>query len=92
MATYLITGGAGFIGSHLARALLGRGDTVRIIDNFSTGKRENIADLRDQVEVFEASLSDLPALDKAMRGVDYVLHHAALPSVPRSIQDPREFA
>jgi len=90
MAVYLITGGAGFIGSHLADALVARGDTVRIYDNFSTGKRANLSQLRDQVEVFEASVTDSAALAKAMRGVDYVLHQAALPSVPRSIQDPLE--
>jgi UDP-glucose 4-epimerase len=90
MAVYLITGGAGFIGSHLADALVARGDTVRIYDNFSTGKRANLSQLRDQVEVFEASVTDSATLAKAMRGVDYVLHQAALPSVPRSIQDPLE--
>ena len=90
MAVYLITGGAGFIGSHIADALVARGDTVRIYDNFSTGKRSNLSQLRDQVEIFEASVTDSAALAKAMRGVDYVLHQAALPSVPRSIQDPLE--
>jgi len=90
MASYLITGGAGFIGSHLARTLVGRGETVRVIDNFSTGKRENLADLRDQIEIIEAGLGDLGVLERAMRGIDYVLHHAALPSVPRSIQNPME--
>ena len=90
MAVYLITGGAGFIGSHIADALVARGDTVRIYDNFSTGKHANISQLRDRVEVFEASVTDSAALARAMRGVDYVLHQAALPSVPRSIQDPLE--
>lgn len=90
MAVYLITGGAGFIGSHIADALVARGDTVRIYDNFSTGKRANLSQLRDQVDVIEGSVTDSAALGKAMRGVDYVLHQAALPSVPRSIQDPLE--
>lgn len=90
MAIYLITGGAGFIGSHLADALLARGEQVRIIDNFSTGKRDNIAHLRGKVELFENSIVDQAALVRAMRGVDYVFHQAALPSVPRSIRDPME--
>ncbi len=90
MAVYLITGGAGFIGSHLADALLTRGEQVRIIDNFSTGKRDNIAHLRGKVELFENSIIDQAALGRAMRGVDYVFHQAALPSVPRSIRDPME--
>ncbi len=90
MSVYLITGGAGFIGSNIADALLARGEQVRIVDNFSTGKRENIEHLRGQIDLMEMSITDLPALHKAMRGVDYVLHEAALPSVPRSIRDPLE--
>src|SRR6478752_2635305 len=88
MATYLITGVAGFIGSTLARGLLARGDKVRGLDNFSTGKRENVAGLLNQIELQEADLLDLDALHRACRGVDYVLHEAAIPSVPRSVKDP----
>src|SRR5258708_10345820 len=88
MSVYLITGGAGFIGSHLADALVLRGEKVRIVDNFSTGRRENIAHLQGGVELFEISVTDSASLAKAMRGVDYGLHQAALASVPRSIQNP----
>ena len=87
MATYLITGAAGFIGSSLARALLQRGERVRGLDNFSTGKRENIADLA-RLEFRAADLLDLAAVTEACRGVDYVLHQAAIPSVPKSVADP----
>lgn len=87
MATYLITGAAGFIGSSLARALLQRGEQVRGLDNFSTGKRENIADL-PQMDFYEASLLDMPAVSMACRDVDYVFHEAAIPSVPKSVADP----
>jgi nucleoside-diphosphate-sugar epimerase len=90
MATYLITGIAGFIGSALARAVLAQGDKVRGVDNFSTGKRNNIAELLDRIEVREADLLDLEAVQSACRGVDYVLHEAAIPSVPRSVRDPLE--
>ncbi len=88
VAGYLITGGAGFIGSHLARRLVERGESVRIFDNFSSGKRENLADIESAVEVVEADLRDLDAVMEATRGVDYILHQAALASVPRSIADP----
>ena len=87
MATYLITGAAGFIGSSLARALLQRGERVRGLEDFSTGKRENIADL-GQMDFHEASLLDFPAACEACRSVDYVLHEAAIPSVPKSVADP----
>ena len=87
MATYLITGAAGFIGSSLARALLGRGESVRGLDNFSTGKRENIADL-ERIDFRDADLLDPEAVAEACRGVDYVLHQAAIPSVPKSVADP----
>ncbi|HVP52512.1 MAG TPA: SDR family oxidoreductase [Terriglobales bacterium] len=89
MATYLITGAAGFIGSSLARALLERGERVRGLDNFSTGKRENIADL-GRMDFHEASLLDMPAVAMACRDVDYVFHEAAIPSVPKSVADPAE--
>ncbi len=88
MATYLVTGVAGFIGSTLARELLAEGQKVRGLDNFSTGKRENVAGILDQIEFHEADLLDLDALHEVCRGVDYVLHEAAIPSVPRSVKDP----
>src|SRR6266852_3788302 len=88
MAAYLVTGVAGFIGSTLARALLARGEQVRGIDNFSTGKRENLTDCISQIEFQEVDLLDLDALHRACLGVDYVLHEAAIPSVPRSVKDP----
>jgi nucleoside-diphosphate-sugar epimerase len=87
MASYLITGGAGFIGSHLAEALVGRGERVRVVDNLVTGKRENLAHLAG-VELIEGDLADLAVARQAMTGVDYVLHQAAIPSVPRSVEDP----
>ncbi|MGA7321620.1 MAG: SDR family oxidoreductase, partial [Candidatus Sulfotelmatobacter sp.] len=87
---YLITGAAGFIGSALTRAVLARGDQVRGIDNFSTGKRENIDEVLDRIDFREADLLDLGAVHSACRGVDYVLHLAAIPSVPRSVADPLE--
>ena len=87
MAFYLITGGAGFIGSHLAEELVRRGERVRIADSFITGKRENLAHLPG-VEVVEGDLADLAVARQAVKGVDYVLHQAAIPSVPRSVEDP----
>jgi len=88
MAKYLVTGAAGFIGSSLVRALLERGDEVRGVDNFSTGKVENIAEVRDKMDFREADLLDLDAMHSACQGIDYVLHEAAIPSVPKSILDP----
>jgi UDP-glucose 4-epimerase len=88
MAVYLITGIAGFIGSSLARELLQRGERVRGVDNFSTGKRENLAQILGQIEFREADLLDLDAMKLACAGVDYVLHQAAIPSVPKSVLDP----
>src|SRR5690606_21194692 len=86
--TYIVTGGAGFIGSHIAERLLKDGHRVRIIDNFCTGKRENIAHLNGDLVVYEVSITDSEALKPIFQGVDYVFHQAALPSVPRSIDDP----
>jgi UDP-glucose 4-epimerase len=90
MAKYLITGIAGFIGSSLARAVLNQGDEVRGIDNFSTGKKENISEILQDIDFRESDLLDAVALKDACHGVDYVLHQAAIPSVPRSVRDPIE--
>ena len=87
MATYLVTGGAGFIGSHLAEELQRRGERVRVADSLITGKRRNLAHL-PAVEFVEGDLSDLAVARAAVQGVDYVLHQAAIPSVPRSVEDP----
>jgi UDP-glucose 4-epimerase len=84
----LVTGGAGFIGSNLVRALLDRGDDVRVLDNFSTGSRPNLADLLDDIEVVEGELRSYERVHAATRGVEIVFHQGALPSVPRSVQDP----
>lgn len=84
----LVTGGAGFVGSNLVRALLARGDTVRVIDNFATGHRANLTDVVDDVEVVEGDLTSYERTHAATKGVDIVFHEAALPSVPRSVQDP----
>ncbi len=90
MASYLVTGGAGFIGSNLAHALAGRGDKVRILDNFASGRMENIADLVEggKAELLRGSITEAEVCARAVEGVDYVLHQAAVPSVPRSIEDP----
>jgi UDP-glucose 4-epimerase len=88
MATYLITGIAGFIGSSLARAVLAQGDRVRGVDNLSTGRRENIAEIMNRIDFREIDLLDLEKLQEACQGVDYVMHQAAIPSVPKSIMDP----
>lgn len=88
MATYLVTGGAGFIGSHLVETLLARGETVRVLDDFSTGRRENIARFLPNITLVEGSCADPQAAREAVDGADYVLHQAAIPSVPRSISDP----
>jgi nucleoside-diphosphate-sugar epimerase len=87
MAHYLVTGGAGFIGSHLCEELARRGESVRVVDSLITGKRENLAHVPN-VEFIEGDLADLSVATRAVRGVDYVLHQAAIPSVPRSVEDP----
>ncbi len=89
MRTVLVTGAAGFIGSHLADALVARGERVRGLDDLSTGSKANLAHLDQSFEFHEASLLDREALARACRGVDVIFHEAALPSVPRSVQDPR---
>ena len=88
MNTCMITGGAGFIGSHLVRELLQRGNAVRVFDNFSTGKEENLTDCRSDIEVIRGDIRDLPALEKAMEGAGKVFHLAAISSVPLSVDQP----
>ncbi|MBI5091189.1 MAG: NAD-dependent epimerase/dehydratase family protein [Candidatus Hydrogenedentes bacterium] len=88
MARYLVTGGGGFIGSNLVHALLVRGQHVRVLDDFSTGKPENLADVLSDIELAEGSICDKDLLPAVFKGVDYCLHLAALPSVPRSIEAP----
>ena len=88
MTTYLVTGGAGFIGSNIVVELLQRGERVRVLDNFSTGRRKNLSDVLDNLELIEGDLRDLDTCRRAVRGVDYVLHQGAVPSVQRSIDDP----
>ena len=88
MKTCLVTGGAGFIGSNIVRALLERGDRVRILDNLTTGRSTNVVDLLEHVELLEGDLRDAELVREAVRGVDAVLHQAALPSVARSVGDP----
>jgi nucleoside-diphosphate-sugar epimerase len=87
MAHYLVTGGAGFIGSHLTEELARRGERVRVVDNLSTGKLQNLAHIPN-VEFMQGDLSDASVAHRAVEGVDYVLHQAAIPSVPRSVKDP----
>jgi len=84
----LVTGGAGFIGSHLVENLVKQGHNVRILDNFLTGKRENIAEFLGEIDLIEGDIRDLETCRQAAEEVDFVLHQAALPSVPRSIEDP----
>lgn len=88
MAHYLVTGGGGFIGSNLVDALCARGEKVTVLDDFSTGRRENLAGLEGKIRLVEGSITDLNRCRDAVEGADYVLHEAALPSVPRSVEDP----
>jgi len=85
---YLVTGGAGFIGSNMVRHLVGQGKQVRVLDNLSTGRMENIIDLVDQVEFVQGDLRDTEAVSRAVAGVRYIFHFGALPSVARSVEDP----
>jgi nucleoside-diphosphate-sugar epimerase len=87
VARYLVTGGAGFIGSHLAEALVARGQQVRVVDNLVGGKRANLAHVAG-IEFLEGDLADMAVAVQAVSGMDYVLHQAAIPSVPRSVADP----
>ena len=91
---YLVTGGAGFIGSHIVHTLLEQGASVRMLDNFSTGKRENIEGLisqfnGNQLEVFEGDLRDAPRVEEAVRGIEHIFHEAAFVSVPQSMEEPQ---
>jgi nucleoside-diphosphate-sugar epimerase len=89
LAKYLITGVAGFIGSHLAHALIESGETVRGLDNFSTGRRENLRTLEGKMDLHQADLCNADAVAAACVGMDYIFHEGALPSVPRSVKQPR---
>jgi nucleoside-diphosphate-sugar epimerase len=88
MSKYLVTGGAGFIGSNIVEVLLKRGEHVKVLDNFSTGKRENLDEFSKDIELIEGDIRDLGTVRRAVKDVDYVLHQAALPSVARSVKDP----
>jgi len=88
MAEYLVTGGAGFIGSNIVEALLGKRRSVRVLDNFATGRRENIEPFLDNIELIEGDLRRPKDVQRAVDGVRYVLHQGAIPSVPRSVDDP----
>jgi nucleoside-diphosphate-sugar epimerase len=88
MAKYLVTGGAGFIGSNLVRYILHQGHEVVVLDNFATGKRENLADVADRIDLIEGDIRDRHAVDRALSGCAAIFHQAALGSVPRSVDDP----
>ena len=90
MTNYLVTGGAGFIGSNIVQELVAYGEAVRVLDNFSTGRRENIAPFLEDIELIEGDLRYLDTVRQAAEGVDYILHQGAIPSVPRSIDNPLE--
>lgn len=85
---YLVTGGAGFIGSNIIAELVSRKEKVRVLDNFSTGRRENLLPFLDKIELVEGDLTDLETVREAVEGIDFVLHQGALPSIPRSIEHP----
>src|ERR1700758_1927963 len=87
---YLVTGGAGFIGSNTVGEVVRRGHTVTILDDLSAGSESNLSDVREKIELIIGSINDRPTLARATRGADYVLHLAARTSVPRSVQDPVE--
>jgi UDP-glucose 4-epimerase len=88
MSVMLVTGGAGFIGSHIVERLVGLGHEVRVLDNFSTGRRENLSSLEGGIDIIEGDIRDVPSVERAVKGVEVVFHEAALASVPRSVADP----
>lgn len=90
MANYLVTGGAGFIGSHIVDALINSGHNVRVVDNLSTGKKENLENVLNRIEFIEGDIRDSNVVKSAVSGIDYILHQAAIPSVLRSFQNPIE--
>jgi UDP-glucose 4-epimerase len=87
---FLVTGGAGFIGSHLVRTLVANGGRVRVVDNLITGKRERLSDVEDKIDFIEGDLADSEVCERVLSGVDWVLHQAAVPSVQRSVKNPLE--
>lgn len=87
---YLVTGGAGFIGSNIVDLLINKGERVRVLDNLSTGKKENLAGVLDKIDLVVGDIRDSSILESAVSGIDYILHQAALPSVPRSLKEPKE--
>src|SRR5689334_7464995 len=89
MANYLVTGGAGFIGSSIAEALLAKGERVRILDDFSSGRRSNVEGLKGEIEIIEGSITDPEVVARAMKGIEVVFHEAAIPSVSRSVERPQ---
>lgn len=89
MAVWLVTGGAGFIGSHIVEELVKKGEKVKVFDNFSTGKEENLESVRKKIKIIKGDIRDLKDLERAFYGIDYVLHQAAMRSVPKSVDDPR---
>jgi UDP-glucose 4-epimerase len=88
MGNYLVTGGAGFIGSHVAQRLCELGHSVRVFDDFSSGKRDNLAEFADKIEILQGDMTDFDQCKTACTGVDMVLHQAAIPSVPKSVENP----
>lgn len=88
MGVYVVTGGGGFIGSHIVEELLRRKQSVRVIDNFSTGKPENVRPFQQDIDLVTADIATMPNLAEVLRGADYVIHQAAIPSVPKSVLDP----
>src|ERR1051326_1612262 len=89
-AIVLVTGGAGFIGSHIASALSEQGARVRVIDDLSTGSEENLSEIGDEIDFIKASITDTSALARALEDVELIFHEAAIPSVPRSVGNPAE--
>src|SRR5215510_14412092 len=90
MRSYLVTGGAGFIGSQVAEALVKRGERVKVLDNFFTGKRENLASIHDEIELIEGDVRDATRYQEVLEGVETVVHLAALHEVARSVECPME--